>query len=216
MYSTDQLRAWVEYALSRNAVILFDSAYEFFVQDASLPRSIFQIAGALRCAVEFCSLCKTAGITGVRCGYTVIPREVCLDGVSLLSLWRRRQSMKTNGVSYITQRGAEVVFTPEGLADARKTVGYYLQNTHLIAETLRELDIRFYGGYNSPYIFMQCPRDMTSWEFFDELLKKTGIVGTPGSGFGQSGEGFFRLTGFASREDTENAMLRLREYLHSR
>lgn len=210
VYNRQQLESWVSYALEQDAVILFDSAYEAFVRDQSLPTSIYQIEGARKCAIEFCSLSKTAGFTGTRCGYTVIPHELVHGQVSLNKLWLRRQTTKFNGVPYIVQRGAEAVFTEEGLRQTRKNIDYYMQNAQIIANTLRELGIWFVGGENSPYIWLKCPSGMSSWDFFDHLLNNFGIVGTPGAGFGANGEGFFRLTAFGGRDNVEKAMAKLR------
>lgn len=209
LYSREQLQQWVDWALDREAVILFDSAYEAFIQDPELPTSIYEVEGAKRCAVEICSLSKTAGFTGVRCGYTVVPHELVREGVALNELWFRRQTTKFNGVSYIVQRGAEAVFTPEGLQQTRESIQYYLENARLISSALEELGLWFTGGRNAPYIWLQCPGGMGSWEFFDYLLHQYGIVGTPGAGFGQQGEGFFRLTAFGRREDVLRALERL-------
>ncbi len=209
VYSREQLQQWVDWALDREAVILFDSAYEAFIQDPELPTSIYEVEGAKRCAVEICSLSKTAGFTGVRCGYTVVPHELVREGVALNELWFRRQTTKFNGVSYIVQRGAEAVFTPEGLQQTRESIQYYLENARLISSALDELGLWFTGGRNAPYIWLQCPGGMGSWEFFDYLLHQYGIVGTPGAGFGQQGEGFFRLTAFGRREDVLRALERL-------
>ena len=210
VYNKEQLKLWVDYALENEAVILFDSAYEIFVRDADLPTSIYQIDGARECAIEFCSLSKTAGFTGTRCGYTVIPRELARGGASLNALWLRRQSTKFNGVPYIVQRGAEAVFTDSGIAQIKDGIDYYLQNAKTIADTLTELNIWFTGGKNSPYIWLKCPNGMSSWEFFDYLLQKANIVGTPGAGFGENGESFFRLTAFGTHEEMVTAMGRLR------
>lgn len=209
VYSREQLQQWVDWALDWEAVILFDSAYEAFIQDPELPTSIYEVEGAKRCAVEICSLSKTAGFTGVRCGYTVVPHELVREGVALNELWFRRQTTKFNGVSYIVQRGAEAVFTPEGLQQTRESIQYYLENARLISSALEELGLWFTGGRNAPYIWLQCPGGMGSWEFFDYLLHQYGIVGTPGAGFGQQGEGFFRLTAFGRREDVLRALERL-------
>lgn len=209
VYTKEQLAQWVKYALDHNAVILFDSAYEIFVQDHDLPTSIYQIEGAKQCAIEFCSLSKTAGFTGVRCGYTVIPNELIRCGASLNKLWLRRQTTKFNGVSYVVQRGAEAVFSENGLEQIQKNVDYYLENARLIAQKLSEMGIWYTGGENSPYIWMKCPGDMSSWEYFDCLLSTANIVGTPGSGFGTGGEGFFRLSAFGSRENVLSAIKRL-------
>lgn len=210
VYNKEQLKLWVEYALANNAVILFDSAYEIFITDDSLPTSIYQIEGAKGCAIEFSSLSKTAGFTGTRCGYTVVPKELIRNNVSLNKLWLRRQSTKFNGVPYIVQRGAEAVFTDEGYKQIKENVDYYLQNAKIIADTLSELDIWFTGGKNSPYIWLKCPKGLSSWEYFDELLTKYNIVGTPGVGFGAMGEGFFRLTAFGDRENVIKSMERLK------
>ena len=206
VYSRAQLKEWVDYANAIDAVILFDAAYEAFVKDPALPTSIFEITGARTCAIEFSSLSKTAGFTGTRCGYTVIPNELVRGGESLNKLWLRRQTTKFNGVPYIVQRGAEAVFTDEGYAQAKENIAYYMENAQTIAEGLRELGIWFVGGDNSPYIWLRCPGGMSSWEFFDFLLDHAGVVGTPGSGFGKMGEGFFRLTAFGNHEEVEQAM----------
>ena len=211
VYTKEQLKAWVDWALDHDAVIIFDSAYEAFVQDQELPTSIYQIEGAKSCAIEFCSLSKTAGFTGIRCGYTVVPQELVRDHVSVNRLWLRRQTTKFNGVSYIVQRGAEAVFTEDGLRQTQESINYYRENARLIADTLAELGLWFTGGTNAPYIWLQCPNHMSSWEFFDLLLERYGIVGTPGSGFGENGEGFFRLTAFGRRKEILKAMDRLRK-----
>lgn len=213
VYNRAQLREWVNFANRNGNVILFDSAYESFVSDESLPHSIFEIEGAKSCAIEFCSLSKTAGFTGTRCGYTVICDELVRDGKKLSKLWLRRQTTKFNGVSYIVQRGAEAVFTEEGQKQIHENIAAYKKNAALMAETLTELSIPFTGGLNSPYIWMQCPDGMDSWTFFDYLLNETGIVGTPGSGFGKNGEGFFRLTAFSTYENTAEAMKLLKQLL---
>lgn len=217
-YSSAQLKEWVAYARKNDAVILYDAAYEAFIEDEALPRSIFQIEGAKECAIELCSLSKTAGFTGTRCGYTVVPlalKRKTKNGkeMSLNKMWLRRQTTKFNGVPYIVQRGAEAVFTPEGQKQCRANLAYYKENARLIGEALEAKGIRYYGGKNSPYVWMECPNRMKSWEFFDYLLEKLGIVGTPGSGFGSRGEGWFRLTAFASREATEEAVERFHRFL---
>lgn len=209
VYNKDQLKAWVDYALSNKVVILFDAAYEAFIQDKELPRSIYEIDGAKQCAIEFCSLSKTAGFTGTRCGYTIVPHELVYENTSLNKLWLRRQTTKFNGVPYIIQRGAEAVFTEEGQKQIKENINYYLENAKIISETLSDLGIWFVGGKNSPYIWLKCPNNMTSWEFFDYLLENANVVGTPGEGFGKNGEGFFRLTCFGKREDTITAMRRI-------
>lgn len=203
-YDKDQLKKWVEYAISQNAIILFDSAYERFISNEDLPRSIFEIDGAKSCAIEFCSLSKTAGFTGTRCGYTIVPKE--LD--KLNKMWLRRQTTKFNGVPYIVQRGAEAVFTQKGQKEIQENINYYKENAKIISETLTKCEIWHVGGKHSPYIWLKCPNNMGSWEFFDYLLNNAQIVGTPGIGFGENGEGFFRITSFGSRKNTIEAMSR--------
>ena len=210
-YNHEQLQAFVDYANAQGAVILYDAAYEAFIRDPALPRSIYAIPGAETCAIEFCSLSKTAGFTGTRCGYTVVPHTLVRSGMPLRQMWLRRQTTKFNGVSYPVQRAAAAVFSPEGLAACRKNIAVYQENARMIGETLRELGVWYVGGQNSPYIWLQCPHGMASWDFFDRLLEKTHIVGTPGCGFGKNGEGFFRLTGFGANDRTREAMRRLRE-----
>ena len=207
VYNKNQLKEWVDYANKNNAVILFDSAYESFISDKDLPRSIFEIEDAKSCAIEFCSLSKTAGFTGTRCGYTVVPKELG----KLNKMWLRRQTTKFNGVPYIVQRGAEAVFTEEGMKEIAENLNYYKENAKIISETMKECNIWFVGGKHSPYIWLKCPNNMSSWEFFDYLLEKAQVVGTPGAGFGQNGEGYFRLTSFGSRENTIEAMRRFKE-----
>lgn len=209
VYSREQLAAWVAYAREQEAVILFDAAYESFVQDPALPRSIFEIEGASDCAIEFCSLSKTAGFTGLRCGYTVVPGTLQREGMSLRGMWLRRQTTKFNGVSYPVQRAAAAALTGDGLAEGRENRWVYQQNAAVIAETMDVLGVFYTGGLHSPYIWLQCPGGMGSWEFFDDLLERAQIVGTPGCGFGKNGEGFFRLTAFGTPEDTRQAMERL-------
>jgi LL-diaminopimelate aminotransferase len=208
-YTLEALRTWVDYALENQAVILYDSAYEAFISNPALPRSIFAVPGARQCAIEFCSLSKTAGFTGLRCGYTVIPHELERDGHRLYDLWYRRQSAKFNGVSYPVQRGAQAVFTPEGQKQIRENLDYYRANARVLTGVLDKLGIFYTGGENSPYIWMRCPEGMDSWTFFDYLLEQAGIVGTPGAGFGAAGEGYFRFTAFSSRENTEKAAEKL-------
>ncbi len=213
VYNRAQLTEWVGYALENQAVILFDSAYEAFITDPALPRSIYAIEGARRCAIEFCSLSKTAGFTGTRCGYTIVPRELVFtasDGreMSLHAMWNRRQSTKFNGTSFIIQKGAEAVFSPEGMAQCQENIRYYQENAKMIAETLNRKNIRFFGGIHSPYIWFECPDHMESWEFFDYLLTNAQVVGTPGAGFGKNGANYFRLTAFGSHENTKEAMER--------
>lgn len=212
-YNREQLQEWVDYALENDAIILFDSAYEAFISDPELPKSIYAIEGAKKCAIEFCSLSKTAGFTGTRCGYTVVPKELVFtasDGtpMSLNKMWNRRQCTKFNGTSYIVQHGAAVVFSEEGIAECRKNIAYYQKNARLIADTLTKLGIRFFGGIHSPYIWFECPNGMEAWECFDYLLENIQVVGTPGAGFGENGKNFFRLTAFGSYENTVEAMKR--------
>ncbi len=211
VYNREQLKVWVDYAKKNNALILFDSAYEAFVADGSLPRSIYEIEGAKECAIEFCSLSKTAGFTGTRCGYTVVPVALMREEKSLNKLWLRRQTTKFNGVPYIIQRGAEAVFTDSGLAQIKENIAYYMENAKIISNVLKEKNIWFVGGENSPYIWLKCPNGMSSWEFFDYLLNEANIVGTPGAGFGVNGEGYFRLTAFGSRENVIEATKRIME-----
>ena len=211
VYNSMQLEEWINYAIEHDAVILFDSAYEIFIKDGNLPTSIYQIDGAKKCAIEFCSFSKTAGFTGTRCGYTVVPHELVRGGAALNKLWLRRQTTKFNGVPYVVQRGAEAVFTDEGLAQIKDNVAIYLEVARVIADTLTELGIWFTGGRNSPYIWLKCPNDMSSWDFFDYLLDKANVVGTPGAGFGTNGEGYFRLTAFGGMENVIEAMQRFRK-----
>lgn len=218
VYTKAQLKEWVDYALKNEAVIIFDSAYEAFISDPELPRSIYAVEGAEKCAIEMCSLSKTAGFTGTRCGYTVIPSTLVVtasDGseVKLADLWGRRQGSKFNGVSYPVQRAAEAVFSPEGQKQTREAIAYYKGNAKIMAETLDELGIKYTGGINSPYIWLKCPDGMNGWDFFDYLLKEIKVVGTPGDGFGPNGVGWFRLTAFGSRENTVEAMRRFKELL---
>lgn len=210
VYNKEQLTQWVDYAKKKGALILFDAAYESFIGDDS-PRSIFTIPGAGECAIEFCSLSKTAGFTGTRCGYTVVPEALTFQGSNLNKMWLRRQTTKFNGVSYIVQRGAEAVFTPEGQKQIRANIDYYRKNAKLITDAMDELNIWYTGGQNSPYIWLKCPGNMKSWDFFDYLLEQANVVGTPGAGFGDNGEGFFRLTAFNNHENTKEAMERLKE-----
>lgn len=218
VYTKEQLASWVDYAVSNKAVIIFDSAYEAFISDPSLPRSIYCVPGAKKCAIEMCSLSKTAGFTGTRCGYTVIPGELTVtasDGseVKLADIWGRRQGSKFNGVSYPIQRGAEAVFTPEGQRQTRQAIDHYRRNASVMTDTLTRLGIKFTGGINSPYVWLKCPGNMGSWEFFDHLLNEIQVVGTPGEGFGKNGAGWFRLTAFNTYENTVEAMKRLEKLL---
>ncbi len=213
-YNREQLKEWVDYALENDAIILYDSAYECFITDETLPRSIFAIEGARKCAIEFCSLSKTAGFTGTRCGYTIVPKDLKFTAsngkeMSLNAMWNRRQTTKFNGVSYIVQKGAAAAFSVEGMAQCKANIKYYQENAKIIAEGLAKKNIRYFGGVNSPYIWFECPNNMESWDFFDYLLKNAQVVGTPGAGFGKNGHNFFRLTSFGNRENTIEAMNRI-------
>ena len=205
VYTPEQLKVWVDHANATGAVILFDAAYECFVSEPGLARSIFEVEGARTCAIEICSFSKIAGFTGTRCGYTVVPEELEREGRSLHQMWLRRQTTKFNGVPYIVQRGAAAVFTESGMAEIQHNLDYYRRNAQVIGKALEKAGVWFCGGKNSPYLWMKCPGGMTSWEFFDYLLEKTGVVGTPGSGFGPCGEGYFRLTAFGNAEKTKIA-----------
>lgn len=218
VYSRQQLTEWVDYALREQAVILFDGAYEAFITDPDLPRSIYAIPGARQCAIEFGSLSKTAGFTGTRCGYTVVPKELVFPTsgggeLSLHAMWNRRQSTKFNGTSYIVQKGAAAVFTEEGMAQCQDHIRYYQENARMIADTLSRKNILFFGGVHSPYIWFRCPDGMESWEFFDYLLHQAQVVGTPGAGFGENGKNYFRLTSFGDHDSTREAMERLEKLL---
>ncbi len=213
VYNKEQLKKWIDYANSNNAIILFDSAYECFITDEELPRSIYEIEGAKTCAIEFCSLSKMAGFTGTRCGWTVVPKSLEFDGMNLNKMWLRRQTTKFNGVAYLVQKGAEAVFTPQGQKQITENLDYYKENAKLISEVLTKHNIWHIGGKHSPYIWLKCPNNMNSWEFFDYLLENVQIVGTPGAGFGKNGEGYFRLTSFGSRENTIEAVERLDKFL---
>lgn len=205
VYTKEGLKKWVDYANDMSAVIIFDAAYEAFISDKNLPSSIYEINGAKSCAIEFCSFSKTAGFTGTRCGYTVVPKELIRQGLSLNKMWIRRQSTKFNGVPYIVQKAAEAVFSNEGMLQIKENIAYYMENAAYIADAMRKKGIYFTGGKNSPYIWLKCPDNMGSWEYFDYLLNIYGIVGTPGEGFGKNGEGFFRLTAFGDRQATIEA-----------
>ena len=212
-YTRDELKAWVDYAKKEDSVILYDAAYEYFVTDPRYARSIFEVEGAKECAVEVCSFSKTAGFTGVRCGYTVVPKALVRDHASLNRLWARRQSTKFNGVSYVTQMGAAAVFSEEGEKQIKENISYYQENAKIISGCMDRLGIWYTGGKNSPYVWLRCPNQMGSWEFFDYLLQNGDIVGTPGCGFGKNGEGFFRLTAFGDRESTLQACERMEKLL---
>lgn len=218
VYTKKQLEVWVDYAMKNNAVIIYDSAYEAFITEPGIPRSIYCVDGAEKCAIEMCSLSKTAGFTGMRCGYTVVPDALTVkasDGadVSLSQLWSRRQGSKFNGVSYPVQRAAEAVFTETGQKQIHENISYYQENAKIISDTMDRLGIKFTGGVNSPYIWFKCPNGMKSWDFFDLMLEKIAVVGTPGEGFGKNGEGWFRLTAFGDRDNTVEAMSRFESFV---
>lgn len=214
VYDREGLTKWVRFAQENNAILLFDAAYECFVT-GDLPHSIYEIPGARDVAIEFCSFSKKAGFTGTRCGYTIVPDTLKRDGASLNKMWLRRQTTKFNGVSYITQRGAEAVFTEAGEREIEENLQYYRDNASIITETMDRLHIYYTGGKNSPYIWLKCPGDMDSWSFFDKLLNEAYVVGTPGAGFGKSGEKFFRLTAFSTHENTREAMARFEKLVQS-
>lgn len=214
----DQLKKWVNYALDNDAIIMYDSAYEAYIKDANIPHSIYEIKGAKKVAIEFRSFSKTAGFTGVRCGYTVVPKELKAytlsgDPVSLNKLWLRRQSTKFNGTSYITQRGAEAVYSPKGKAQIRATIDYYMKNASIMKEGLEQCGLKVYGGTNAPYLWVKAPDGLTSWKFFEKLLYEVYIVSTPGVGFGPSGEGYLRLTAFGDRDETIEAIGRIKRWM---
>ncbi len=210
-YDRKGLKAWVDYAQKQNAVILYDAAYECFIEDEDLPHSIFEIEGAEYCAIEFCSFSKMAGFTGTRCGWTIVPLALC-DG-KLNKMWLRRQTTKFNGVPYIVQKGAAACFTDEGMKQIKETIGYYKKNAKVLSDTLDALGIWYTGGKSSPYLWLKCPGGMGSWDFFDYLLENAGVVGTPGAGFGKNGEGFFRLTAFGDQQRTLEAAQRITKLL---
>ncbi|MBQ8297420.1 MAG: LL-diaminopimelate aminotransferase [Ruminococcus sp.] len=213
VFNRTQLKEWVDYANRNGSVILFDAAYEAFIEDDSLPHSIFEIDGARTCAIEICSLSKTAGFTGTRLGYTVIPKELERRGMNLNSMWVRNRTTKTNGVSYIIQKGAAAVFTSEGQQQIHSNIRIYKQNAACLMSAFDELGIWYCGGKNAPYIWIKCPDGLTSWEFFDLLLNEIQVVGTPGQGFGECGEGYFRFSTFGSPEDTKIAAERIKQLL---
>lgn len=216
--SKDELKKWVNYALANDVLIMYDAAYEAYIQNPEIPHSIYEIRGAKKVAIEFRSFSKTAGFTGVRCGYTVVPKELngfTLEGkrVSLNKLWNRRQCTKFNGASYITQRGAEAVYSPEGKVQVREIIDYYMTNARIMREGLSQCGFEVYGGEDAPYLWIKAPKGLTSWKFFEKLLYEVYIVGTPGVGFGPSGEGYLRLTAFGDRDDTLEAMARLKKWM---
>ncbi len=212
-----ELKKWVDYALANDTLILFDAAYEAYIQEEDVPHSIYEIKGAKRCAIEFRSFSKTAGFTGIRCGYTVVPKELTAgtltgERVSLNKLWNRRQCTKFNGTSYITQRAAEAIYSPEGKIEIKENIDYYMENARIMKETLESIGLRVYGGVNAPYIWIKTPIGVSSWKFFDKMLYEANVVGTPGVGFGPSGEGYFRLTAFGERDKCEEAMKRIKNW----
>lgn len=213
-----ELEKWVDYALGHGSILLYDAAYEAYITEADIPHSIYEIDGAKRCAVEFRSYSKTAGFTGLRCGYTIVPKELRIrtaggGTASLNQLWHRRQCTKFNGTAYIVQRAAEAIYSPEGKRQVRETIQYYMDNARIMREALAEAGLRTYGGVNAPYIWLRTPEGVGSWEFFEQLLTQINVVSTPGVGFGPAGEGYIRLTAFGKREDCEEAMRRLKDWL---
>ncbi|OPZ83220.1 MAG: LL-diaminopimelate aminotransferase [Firmicutes bacterium ADurb.Bin419] len=216
--SKEQLKKWVDYAKQNKSIILYDSAYEAFIREDDVPHSIYEIEGAKEVAIEFRSFSKTAGFTGTRCAYTVVPKEVIAytksgEAHQLNNLWNRRQTTKFNGVPYIIQQGAAAVYTEAGQKQIKETIDYYMTNASIIRDGLKSIGLTVFGGINAPYIWLKTPKGLSSWEFFDKLLNEVNIVGTPGSGFGPSGEGYFRLTAFGSKENTEEAIQRLKSKL---
>lgn len=209
VFSRSQLQAWVNYANKRGSIILFDTAYEAFIEDEILPHSIFELDGAETCAIEICSFSKTAGFTGTRLGYTIIPKALKRNGMNMNEMWVRNRTTKTNGVSYIIQKGGAAVFSEEGQKQIHENIQIYKKNAKVLMQTLDQLGIWYCGGKNAPYIWMKCPRGMKSWEFFDYLLQEIQVVGTPGEGFGACGEGYFRFSTFSSPEDTKEAAKRI-------
>ncbi len=214
-YNYDQLKAWVDYANANDAIILYDAAYEAFITE-DIPRSIYAVEGARTCAIEMCSLSKTAGFTGTRCGYTIIPKELERDGHNIYNLWYRRQATKFNGVSWPVQCAAAAVFSEEGQKQIKENLEYYKENARIISSAMDELGIYYTGGKNSPYIWLKCPNGMGSWEFFDYLLENANVVGTPGEGFGDNGAGYFRLTSFGDRDNTIEAVERIKKVISNR
>ena len=215
VFGRDRLQEWVDYANKTGAVILFDAAYEAYIEDQALPHSIFELEGARTCAIEICSLSKTAGFTGTRLGYTLIPKELIRQEMNLNAMWVRNRTTKTNGVSYIIQKGGAAVFTPEGQEQIRKNIHYYKNNARVLMDALDKAGIEYWGGKNAPYVWMRCPKGMGSWEFFDRMLNDIQVVGTPGEGFGPCGEGFFRLSAFGHADETKTAAERMYRLLES-
>ncbi len=212
VYNKQQLEEWVNYAIEKNALIIFDAAYKDFIKDKTLPKSIFEIENAKKCSIEICSFSKSAGFTGVRCGYTIIPKEVVFDDHSIKDLWFRNQTSKFNGVSYPVQEAAKATFSEQGQKEIQENLDYYSKNAEIISQTLDEMNVFYTGGLNSPYIFFECFNNMNSWDFFDILLNELQIVGTPGEGFGENSKNFFRLTAFGKKEDTKKAMQLFKNY----
>ncbi len=213
VYTRAQLQQWVDWANERDSIILFDAAYEAFIDDDAVPHSILELPGAKTCAIEICSLSKTSGFTGTRMGYTVVPKELWREGISLNSLWHRDRATRTNGVSYILQRGGQAALSAEGLGQSRENIAFYKENGRILSLALKDRGIDFTGGRNAPYLWLKCPRDRSGWDFFSYLMETAQIVGVPGEGFGPCGAGYFRLSCFGSREDTEEAAVRLRRVL---
>lgn len=211
-YTREKLKKWVDYANKKDAVILYDAAYEMFIEEDDVPHSIYEIEGADTCAVEVCSFSKTAGFTGTRVGYTIVPSKLERMGVNLNALWSRNRETRTNGISYILQKGASAVFTPEGQKQIYESISVYKKNAKVIMDALDKCGFWYVGGKNSPYVWMKCPNNMGSWEFFDYLLNELQIVGTPGVGFGSCGEGFLRLSAFGDPDDTKEAAKRIVEH----
>ncbi|MBQ8519865.1 MAG: LL-diaminopimelate aminotransferase [Bacteroides sp.] len=216
--SKAELKKWVNYALENDTLILYDAAYEAYIQDPDIPHSIYEIKGAKKVAIEFRSFSKTAGFTGVRCGYTVVPKELTAatltgERIPLNRLWNRRQCTKFNGTSYITQRGAEAIYTPKGKEQVKATINYYMTNAKIMKSGLESTGLKVYGGENAPYLWLKTPKGTGSWKFFEQMLYEAHVVGTPGVGFGPSGEGYIRLTAFGDRKDCEEAMKRIRKWL---
>lgn len=218
-HSREELEKWVAYALAHHSILLYDAAYEAYITTEGIPHSIYEIEGAKKCAVEFHSYSKTAGFTGLRCGYTVVPKELVVKSksgemVQLNQLWNRRQCTKFNGTAYIVQRAAEAIYSEEGKRQVRETIDYYMTNARIMRETLTEVGLQVYGGIDAPYLWLKTPEGVGSWEFFEQLLTQIHVVSTPGVGFGPAGEGYIRLTAFGKREDCEEAMRRLKEMMH--
>ena len=216
--SKEELRKWVNYALKNDALIFYDAAYEAYIQDESIPHSIYEIRGARKCAIEFHSYSKTAGFTGVRCGYTIVPKDITAstltgERIALNPLWNRRQCTKFNGTSYLSQRAAEAIYTAEGKKQVKQTIDYYMHNARYMKQSLLDLGLRVYGGEHAPYLWVKTPDDMTSWRFFEQMLYDAQVVCTPGVGFGPSGEGYIRLTAFGQHESTERALERIKKWL---